>query len=315
MKRNGLGLLALCSLLTACGGSNDGLTSTPPPPPPPAAPFPLAATSSFQTITGKLSYNGVAQENFSGLGNATLSTLDIAGRSSDVTFSYDASSGTYTVQGSGAPIAFTATNAVATTDYRKVYGVTQGAVSDAIALYGNVQANNTATAPVELSYTSYGLWIHTDNLVSQTTNTYFLYGQPTGAANMPTSGTATYQMTVAARALETVAVPSQISTLSGTATLSANFGTGTVDTNLSFTGRTFTYSGTGPITGDQFSGTFSSADPTFVRGGFNGGFFGPGAKEAGYTFQMIRYNPDPYAGAAVSAVNTYITGVAVGPKK
>jgi len=72
---------------------------------------------------------------------------------------------------------------------------------------------------------------------------------------------------------------------------------------------------TGPITGDQFSGTFSSADPTFVRGGFNGGFFGPGAKEAGYTFQMIRYNPDPYAGAAVSAVNTYITGVAVGPKK
>ena len=314
MKIQALVILGACALLTACGGSNDGVISTPPPPPPPAAPFPLVTSASFQTITGTLSYTGEAQEGFSGAGNAVLSTQAIAGRSSNVTFGYDASSGTYTVQESGAPIAFTASNAIAAADYRKVYGVTQGSVSDAIALYGNVQAS-TVSAPVELSYTSYGLWIHTDNGAVQTTNTYFLYGQATGAANMPTTGTATYDMVVAARMLETQGVPSRISTLSGTATLTANFGSGTVDTMLSFRGGS-TYNGTGPIAGDQFSGTFaSSTDPFFVRGGYAGGFFGPGAKEAGYTFQIVKYNPDPYAGAAVSAVNSYVTGVAVGAKK
>jgi hypothetical protein len=32
-----------------------------------------------------------------------------------------------------------------------------------------------------------------------------------------------------------------------------------------------------------------------ANGIFTGGFFGPGAKEAGYTFQIAIHNPTPYS--------------------
>lgn len=312
MKSGTVGISALCLLLAGCGGSGEGITSTPPPPPPPAAnPLPLAANASFETITGTLTYSGGAEA--TPPTNPTFDALSIDDRSATVTFSYDAASGTYTVQGNGASASFGLVNQIPDTAYSVTYTKSAGTVSDAVKLYGNVRGDTTGTPPVVLSYTSYGIWTHTDSATALTSKTYFLYGQPTGAANMPTTGTASYQMTVSAHQLGTGgSADPGVAKISGTATMNANFGTGAIDTVLTL--NTFLpLTGSGKISGDQFAGTF--AGPAGLTGGkFNGGFFGPGAKEAGYTFQFTYHSSDPYAGAAAQHLDSYVTGVAVGPK-
>ena len=127
---------------------------------------------------------------------------------------------------------------------------------------------------------------------------------------MPTTGTATYQMTVAGHAFPGIQAASDRTT--GTATLNANFGTGTVDTAIKLG---FTVTGTGTISADQFSGTLSYSDASATTSGtFQGAFFGPNAKEAGMTFQFHIHVTDPYASAAVRPTDTYVAGAAVGPK-
>jgi hypothetical protein len=133
---------------------------------------------------------------------------------------------------------------------------------------------------------------------------------------MPTTGTATYQMVASAQIFETNYYPSTLRAVGGTATLSANFGSGTVSTVLTLPGSAFSgvFNGSGSIGADQFNGTLTAVNPGAVttNGTFAGGFFGPGAKEAGYVFQIAVHNPDPYAGAAIAPMDTYISGVAIG---
>lgn len=305
MKRREIWTLAASLLLASCGGDNNAIVSVPPPPPPPA-PFPLKTSLSFETIPSTLTYNDPAN------GAQTFNSLAMEQRGSTVTFSYDAVSGTYTVKGNGSTASFGQGDQISDTAYSDTFSKTAGATTDSIKLYGNARSDTQGTAPVVLSYTSYGIWTHSDSATALTSKTYFLYGQATGAGNMPTTGTASYQMTASAHAFDAgVSGVGEATRVTGSATLNANFGTGTIDTVLKFGA---TYTGTGKISADQFAGTFSSNDPAFMGGKFNGGFFGPGAKEAGYTFQITRHVADPYAGASVQPYNTYIAGVALGPK-
>jgi hypothetical protein len=307
MKIIGLGMPVLCLLLAACGGDGSdggGLTTTPPPPPPPpATPLPLKVSASYDAFTGVMNYYQLANS------NPVFNQLRIGGRGT-ATFSYDATSGTYTVQSNGLTASFGQSDQIADTSYNDTFSKSNGSVSDAIKLYGNVRSDTVGAPEVALSYTSFGVWTHSDSTEQLTSKTYFLYGQPTGAANMPTTGTASYQMTVAAHAFPgTTAAADRVT---GTATLNANFGTGLVDTAIKL-GSTF--AGTGTISADQFSGTFSNTDPNMtVNGTFAGGFFGPNAKEAGMTFQIHVHVADPYAGATIRPQDTYITGAAAGPK-
>jgi len=305
MRNSGFGIPALCLLLAGCGGSGESVTSTPPPPPPPAAtPLPLTASASFETITSAMTYSEPPT------GSGSFGSLQAGPRGPAISFSYDAASGTYNVQGNGVSASFGQTDQIPDTSYSDTFSKTIGNASDSVKLYGNARSDTPGTPPVVLSYTSYGIWTHSDNATGQTSKTYFVYGQPTGAANMPVTGTASYQMTASAHMY-----PGGVGTAStrilGTATLNANFGTGAIDTVLKFGG---TYSGTGTISADQFSGTFTTQDPSALNGSFFGGFFGPGAKEAGYTFQIHIHVSDPYAGAAIQPPDTYIAGAAVGTK-
>jgi hypothetical protein len=310
--------LALAAgFLTGCGDGG-GVNSTPAPSP---SVFPLTASGSFQTITGTLAYTGTVYNSATlGGGNAVANRIDTAGRGPAVTFSYDGASGTYTATGASASASFTAANAVAATGYEAAFSKQSGTVTDTLALYGNAPAAApSSTAPVQLTYTSFGFWSHANSSTVQTQNTYFVYGQPTGASAMPVTGTASYQTTVSASMLEYNAAAAEFLKLGGTATFTADFGAGSVSTALSLqysTGNSAgTYTGIGTIKADQFSGSLTSTNSQFTGGGFNGGFFGPAAKEMGYTFQITLHNPDPYAGAAISNADTAISGVVVGARK
>jgi len=321
MKIGGFGVLAACVLLAGCGGGG-GVNSTPtppPPPPPPAPPLPLKMSATFDTATSVLSFNGLTRSYPDGNqqgGEATLNGLSVTGRSSLLTFSYDAASGSYTVQNKDGSASFGAGDRKADYAYTNIYSKTAVTTTDELTLYGNARTDTVASTPVTLSYTSYGLWARTDSAANLTTRSYFLYGQSTGAANMPTTGTATYQMVASAQIFETNYVPSTLRAIGGSATLSANFGSGTVSTVLTLPGSGFTgiFNGSGSIGADQFNGTLTAMNPGAVttNGTFTGGFYGPGAKEAGYVFQIAVHNPDPYAGAAIAPMDTYISGVAIG---
>lgn len=317
MKKAALACMAIGLLLSGCGGGDGGVNSTPPPPTtPPPPPLPLTATSTFQTGVTKLAYKGQVQTFQNGLpvgGNATLdSTSMTGGLSSTLTFRYDAANGTYTVQDAAHSVTVGAGDRQGDAAYNNVYLKGDGVVTDKLVLYGNVRSDTAGTAPVTLSYTSFGLWSHIDTTANLTTRSYFLYGQPTSPADMPTTGTASYQMKVSAQIFGTTFAPSTWTTTTGDATLNANFGTGTVQTALTISGGG-SYVGNGTIASNAFSGSFTALDPTFVSGQFSGDFFGPKAKEAGYTFQISKHSSDPYAGAAISTLDTYISGVAVGP--
>ncbi|MCW1402239.1 transferrin-binding protein-like solute binding protein [Novosphingobium sp. MW5] len=103
------------------------------------------------------------------------------------------------------------------------------------------------------------------------------------------------------------------SSFAGTATLAADFAANTLSTslNLGFHG---TYSGNATIAADQFNGPLTATYANFVTGQFTGGFFGPNAAEAGYTFYFRYFNPDPYAGASIGWMNRYFSGVVAAKK-
>jgi hypothetical protein len=304
--------------LAGCGDSGGGVVSTPVP----VALFPLNAANTFQTITGTLAYTGTVgpQTVVNSGGNAVASANGVNGRDATVTFSYDPSSSSYTVTGGGSTASFSAANATTATGYASAFAATSGTVSNTLLLYGNATPTAPATeAPVQLTYTSFGFFTHTDSTSQQTSNTYFLFGQPTGSTAMPTTGTATYTTTLSASMLQYGTVASQLSRLGGTASFSADFASGSVSTAIDLqTAGGFalgSFSGTGTISSDQFKGSLTSTDSQFLGGGFAGGFNGPTAREMGYTFWVNLHNPDPYAGAAIAPSNTAISGVVVGAKK
>jgi hypothetical protein len=169
------------------------------------------------------------------------------------------------------------------------------------------------------------VWTRTNSDTGDARKTYFVYGFDTSDASMPRTGTATYKTFVTGNMHERHA-PGGVSEipLGGSATFSANFGSGTIDTTLNLVrasdqGVIGTFIGTGMMeTGlklGQFAGRYSSTMPYFRSGGFTGAFFGPEAKEMGYAFAIWQNNPDPYAGAApMRPLDNRLTGVVVGIK-
>ena len=301
------------------------VTPTPVPTPTPPPPFPLKNSTTFQSITGISVYQGSLQNGILGGGNAFVKSVGVAGLSSFVTIGYDTTKGVYTLQYNVSParfkVSFNSSNKLLTSGYSFAYSKTAGTATDTLALFGNAAAGGpSASAPVALTYTSYGLWGHSDSATGLTTNSYFIFGQPTIASNMPKTGTASYQTSVAAYMLQTGAVPSTSIPLAGTATFTANFGAASVSSVLTLqtafgSSPVGTFNATSPITGNSFGGALTSNTKLFWGGGFSGAFYGPSAKEMGYTFWIHKYNPDPYAGASPSPQDSTISGVVVGVKK
>lgn len=309
----GIFAVVMAGQLAACGGD---INSTPAPPVQTPLSFPLAGSDqTSQAITATSSYTGkYSSDPIANPTTATLQSLSVSGRGSQPAISYNATSGTYTLQSGTTQVALSAANKVATTDYSHAFHTTAGTATDDVILYGNaLTPAPAAAAPVALTYASYGLWKHSDTVTNLTTQTFFLYGAPTGTISMPKTGSASYQATASGIVMASGPALPAIRTFVGTASLSADFSASTVLTTLNL-GIDGTYQGTGSITADQFSGPLTAAYQNFSSGSFTGGFFGPNAAEAGYAFKLIFLNPDPYAGASPAPANIWFSGVAVGKK-
>jgi hypothetical protein len=231
-----------------------------------------------------------------------------------VTVSYDAASGNYTLSDEVASASFQASDRTSSSNYTDEYVKNGTGVTDRLKVYGNLRTAPAAGAPLTLSYVTFGKWTHTDTVANRTREASVVAGFATPVADMPRTGSATYQTIVSASMLAhgPGAGSFPFSDVTGTATFSANFANSSVNTALSLPAGTF--SGPGTITENRFAGTFTSTSPYFTGGHFAGGFFGPTAQEMGYSFNIELYNPDPYEGAAISPMYRVISGTVAGRK-
>lgn len=307
-------VLAAFVFLGACGGGGGGGSGPQPIPPPPAtaSAFPLTKTGSFDAISASRSYHNES-------GNTAIDTFGVAGRSANVSISYDASTNSYTVKNGSISASFNSSN-LTSNGYIDTYSKNGMPIADELKLYNNVRSGaSQASAPVQLSYLSYGIWTHKDfSSRDQYYTTYLLFGYPTADSSMPKTGTASYKTAVTGN-LQYLTFAGGEKELGGTATFTADFASAKVDTDLTLnfvsTGATLaTFNGAGTIAGNQFSGIFTSPDPHLRDGAFAGGFFGPAATEMGYTFGIHYGVADPFAGATVAPLESWITGVVVGTK-
>lgn len=165
---------------------------------------------------------------------------------------------------------------------------------------------------IDLTYTRFGnyTWLSgSSGYIS-----FLALGVPTVVSDLPTSGTATYNGFVDGLWSDGTTTRRLYGS---TATLSADFATGKVQTTLNLTGRDDpfgdflnsatvalgTFSGTGTLA----SGTYYFSGPLSGSGGwtgaFNGGFNGPRASEYGYTFDLHNGSGAAAAGVAIGKHN------------
>lgn len=322
---------AMCgaaALLGGCGGGGGARPAPVPPPIPTPTPtpapadtaFPLSQTRSFDAIGATRSHRGTPALQ-PGAETVTPGGMSVSARSPSLNVRYDAANQSYTLSGNGRTASFApGDRAAAAESGMDVYRRQSGTVTDELKLLGSVRTGGPTGAPVALTYLSYGAWTRRDSQTGDQHRDYLLFGFPTAASEMPRTGSASYRTAVNGNLLRiNPGGTGEQREVGGSATLSADFGSGTVTTALSLartdTGQSLgSYQGTGSISGDQFAGSFTGG-PYLVRGDFAGGFFGPAAREAGYAFQIERFNPDPYAGASADIVNDRIVGVVVGARQ
>lgn len=172
----------------------------------------------------------------------------------------------------------------------------------------------SANSSIALSYVSYGLHLFWSINSPYEERRYFVFGIPTAGADVPKSGSASYQGLAEGTFTDGV-TPYR---MSGTSTLSANFTTATVEAGLDLSATTVVlganpfvnvhYSGTGLITdpgSSHFEGKLLSAANPSYGGAFLGDFYGPSAKEYGFTFSISQSGSNPGGGGTG-------VGVAVG---
>lgn len=261
--------------LSACGGGStgSGVVVTPPPP--------ISTTETYYSIDEVLKkdftlqaagyvYNGQTQK---------YSPVKLGG----VTISYQKSSGNYTVSAPGGP-----TSVFGPQDHSGSLGYSwskaDGTKNQSFYLLDQQS--------VSLTYAAIGVWDFTDSSTGEIKSWTFIAGSSTIRSDMPT-GTATYTMAVIGSAGDGK-VGGPLATGSN-ATLTANFGAGTVSTMLDLGTRgsagteplvklgTFSGQGTIDSGGPGFSGTLTGSKGS---GDFSGAFFGPKAAQAGYAFYL-----------------------------
>jgi hypothetical protein len=287
-------------MVSACGGGGGSAGFIPPPPTQSAEAFPLTKSATFQTSAAHLSY--IKYD----IGRPTITDFGVSGKPSGVTFTFDAANDTYTVADGTKTATFDLGSRTSNGSIDS-YVTQSGSVTDQLDVSTNLRGGSGSG--VHLTYLSFGTWAHKESDTENERFTHFLFGYPTAPADMPRTGSASYDTAVSATYLESpFAVP-----INASATFSANFASGTVNTSLSITDF-ITVQGTGNISGSEFSGNFSGeAVNTITDGSFAGGFFGPGAAEMGYAFKLHFSKMDPGAGAAGLA-DPYFVGTVVGTK-
>jgi hypothetical protein len=167
-----------------------------------------------------------------------------------------------------------------------------------------VYVSFNSSRPSTLEYTTYGKWRQVETLVF---NTYgvFATGVPTTTAQMPTTGSGTFNGGATGFVVRDSTGDTSLS-FNGTAAFTANFGTRTVTGTISAitadtvstgagAGTIGSISLTGTINGAAFSGTAlgnpllgAAADIGGATGTFGGQFYGPAAQEAAGSFALAK---------------------------
>lgn len=218
-----------------------------------------------------------------------------------------------TVTGNAA--SFAPTDLTANTNRSEQYSLVHGTATDELTVFKTWRAN-----PVKLTYVNFALWTHADTATGKTSEQYIIFGFPTGTANMPRTGSASYRTFLTGN----YAVVHHDGTrtefaLGGTSSFSVDFGTTAITTQLllrnaadqSYIG---TYNGSGATGDGQFFGEFTSPDDLALQTGvFTGGFFGPSAQEMAYAYYMYG-EVGGRASAAPGNEEHYVYGTVLGAK-
>ena len=208
---------------------------------------------------------------------------------------YDPATDTYTLRDTGSPTltsSFGPTNidVVASDAAFTVYKKVSGSTTETLRLL-NQGAGNPL---IVLSYVDYGQWRRATT-ASGTTNindTYVVFGTKTARADMPHSGTGSYNTILDG----TFVNKTGNYAVSGTGTFTADFAAGsisyssvanatpeTIGTAFSF--GTLTGTGSIAFNSSSFRGTGATNGSGYSMG-VNGGFYGPGAAEIGGVFTL-----------------------------
>lgn len=298
-------LLALAVTLGGCGagGSDGGVVSTQPPPASPTpAPtpvntqLPLTQTEIFNQaasakIIGTVDTRTGAVEDVTLPSRASFATLSVA---------YNATTNTYTVADEASSKTFAPADLTAGTSsfdhYTQTSTVPGGGPGSTTVSDLYLFRPGTNNSRLSLTYATYGVWGTSQQGASNTRllTRFATFGVQTTVASMPRTGSANYTGIVDGIAT----VDNQAYRLTGSSgTVSANFATGVVRTNLSLVGNPDvlslaqgnvalgTLAGTGAIASQssRYTGTISGLGAT---GSFGGGFYGPNALETALTFSL-----------------------------
>lgn len=328
---------------TACGGGTSGgpepISSNPAPSPTPAptpTPTPTSTYVALDALTGPQTFTDNARSARYARekdGGRTGPYTNGARETASYRIAHDPASATYTIsrrlfQDDDATITLGQVDVVAATAAYTDYAQTSDDRTHRVRLFNPGAGNDV----LKLSYLSWGAWFEerpgiTSLLVDGTAD-FFLFGQKTRPQDLPATGTASYNTHLNGAAF----VGGAEYRLGGSATVVADFRAMELSTAMALTGELVDTGFAAPATLDLgsftgtgivgFAGTGGAPDSTFVRGtlassggqrfagDFIGAFYGPGAAEIGFVFDMQRPNDicssttcgiDIIAGAVVGA--------------
>ena len=307
-------LLGAMLTLSACGGSGGGLATLPTPTPAPT-PTPGPTYTKFADLTGDQLFQtaSVTMPIASNIDGAINSPSQAFG--SGYTIDFDAATNSYTVSGvmnvaTGAPVTHSQTfvqSEITRNDADALIFSKPSTGAPNVFIISVPKVNS-----VPLTYTRISAW----NTGSSSTPNIFAFamlGVPTKASDVPTTGSATYKTGVGGVASTAAAASAPVfyDLSHSTATLSANFATGSITTDLTLTGVLFNpltggatagqpdvalgiFNGTGLLNAgaNTFGGSFVPANGATALGSSNffGAFFGPQALEFGYVYDLRTVN-------------------------
>ncbi len=289
-------LLSACGASSGGGGVNSGgttpppSTGTPPPTPTPTPNVALLAPLTSESFTNDAASGSVSYPTSGLPGTSTAA-------SSNLTVSYDASTGSYTISRADRSQAFRPADrdAALSSSTADVFVRTNGSTSDSLTL------TKPSATPGALSYkyVGAGYWQRTVTSSSTISGSFdaFTYGVETPDAALPRTGAASYGVDL----LGTAAYSHDVRAVSGSGTLQADFVNGLI--RIDGTARELdaqTGMVINPYMAFYSQSALSSANNSFggafryymdgspIRSPFDGTisgrFYGPAAEEVGGTF-------------------------------
>ena len=276
MNRVAFTALALALAASPAAAANTTLTN-------------LTESQAFPAMQSTIKYTKVSTTKATGTGNYARATSTVR---------YDKATNSYIIRDTGS-LTLTRTFDLDNKDpllSTTAFSVIKNGANETLRIYNP----GATTQGVALTYTGFGQWRRTGTPQFGTgtavNDTYFVYGLKTPSADVPRSGSATYTTALDG----TYANGTGVYAVTGTGSLTANFGagTGTISYSANLAGAregdSAALAGLGALTGGTgtiayrssgFSSTSAATGGGFALG-VNGNFYGPAAAEIGGLFRL-----------------------------